>query len=142
MVCLRDVLVLFVNEFSKSSMDQHSPYLKALYFFVLSVMEMPVAIYGPNPVDLAIADFFAAALDPTEPLVSNDPLSIVLSTAPSGGQYHSRVQFIHYLLRTFFWHYVEKAIHGSTSAERYLLWLDPQLGMYVCAEQWSMGFIL
>ena len=120
MACLRDVLILFVDEFSKSSMDQHSPYLKALHFFVLSIMEMPVAIYGPNPVDLAIADVFATALDPTEPQLASEPIAVP-SAASNSEQCRARVQFVHYLLRTFFWHSVEKAIHGSTSAERYVL---------------------
>ncbi|CAD7695055.1 unnamed protein product [Ostreobium quekettii] len=122
-----------INMGAPEALPQSQPLLRPLQILLSSCMEVPMAAWGINPVDSAIFEAFATALDP-------DVLSNVLGDAGGShgwGQYmvgsgcaegHSgreeedpgghAVGLLHFILRSFVWHFLDRTAYGTASADR------------------------
>lgn len=114
MISLREGITIWIEGFHDASTDPNSPFLKAGLLFFSSFLEVPSASNKPTLADELIFDLFAVSLDPQES-------SLSLSEELTSELRQKRVQIVHFCLRNFFWHYVEKMANGSASAERYKL---------------------
>lgn len=133
MTLLKDIFAAAAVMGVCESLPHGQALFRPLQVLLSSGLEVPLAAWGVNPVDTATFEAYAGALDPTE-------LSSHLSEwvkekrdeqfagadgcggCGADGSFPEpaslATKFLHFILRTYVWHFLDRTTCGTLNAER------------------------